>query len=117
MLVDDNLLAVRCATASVRANDLEDRCEVFAGNLTDTVRDRRFDLVLSNPPFHQGVDVSTSVAVQLVREAHRVLRKGGRLRIVANAFLPYDRAMRDTFGNVRVVAGNKRYRVLEAVRS
>ena len=116
VLVDDNLLAVRCALASVRANGLDDRCEVLASNLTADVQDRRFDLVLSNPPFHQGVDVSTSVAVQLVREAHDVLRRGGRLRIVANAFLPYDRAMRDTFGNVHTVAENARYRVLEAVR-
>ncbi len=117
VLVDDNLLAVRCATANVRANGLEDRCEVLASNLTQAVQGRKFDLVLSNPPFHQGVDVSTSVAVRLMREAFDVLRRRGRLRIVANVFLPYDRAMRDVFGNVRVVAENARYRVLEATRT
>ncbi len=117
VLVDDNLLAVRCAAANVRANGLEGRCEVLASDLTQAVQGRKFDLVLSNPPFHQGVDVSTSVAVRLVREAFDVLRRRGRLRIVANAFLPYDRAMRDTFGNVRVVAENARYRVLEATRT
>ncbi len=116
VLVDDNLLAVRCARANVRANGLGARCEVLASDLTSAVRERRFDLILSNPPFHQSVDVSTSVAVRLVQEAFGVLRRRGRLRIVANAFLPYDRTMRETFGNVRVVAENARYRVLEAVR-
>ena len=117
VLVDDNLLAVRCTTTNVRLNGLDGRCEVLASDLTQAVQERQFDLVLSNPPFHQGVDVSTSVAVRLVREAFDVLRQRGRLRIVANAFLPYDRAMRDVFGNVQVVAENARYRVLEATRT
>jgi len=109
-LVDDDLLAVRCARASVRANNLADRCTVLPGDVTGPVRDRRFDLVLSNPPFHEGGEVT------IIREGHGVLRPGGRLRIVANRFLPYDRVMRETFGNVTVIAATGRYYVLESVR-
>jgi 16S rRNA (guanine1207-N2)-methyltransferase len=115
-LIDDDLLAVRCARASIRANELQDRCEALPGDVTDAVRHRQFDLILSNPPFHQGVDVSTGVASRIVRESVDLMRPGGRLRIVANRFLPYDRAMREIFGNARTIADNGRCRVLESIR-
>jgi 16S rRNA (guanine1207-N2)-methyltransferase len=116
VMVDDDLLAVRCARVSAVANELADRCRVLPSDVTSAVQDRRFDLVLSNPPFHQGTDVNTATAQRIVREASGVLRPGGRLRIVANRFLPYDRVLSDTFGSVATLADDGRYRVLEAVR-
>jgi 23S rRNA (guanine1835-N2)-methyltransferase len=71
--------------------------------------------VVSNPPFHQGVDVTTGIATQMIHEVPDVLRLGGRLRLVANRFLPYHREMRAVFGNVRSVAETGRYIVLESV--
>jgi 16S rRNA (guanine1207-N2)-methyltransferase len=115
-LIDDDLLAVRCARASIRANDLADRCIVLPGDVTGPVRDRRFDLVLSNPPFHEEGEVTTRTAGRIIREGYTVLRPRGRLRIVANRFLPYDRVMRETFGNVTIIAATGRYYVLESVR-
>jgi 16S rRNA (guanine1207-N2)-methyltransferase len=115
-LTDDNLLAVRCAHASIQANDLADRCTVLPGDVTGPVRDRQFDLVLSNPPFHEGREVTTGTAGRIVREGYAVLRPGGRLRLVANRFLPYDRVLRETFGNVTIIAATGRYYVLESVR-
>jgi 16S rRNA (guanine1207-N2)-methyltransferase len=115
-MVDDDLLAVRCAEASVRMNALVDHCTVLPSDVTSAVQDQQFDLILSNPPFHHGVEVSTDVAERIISESYDRLRPGGRLRIVANRFLPYDRTMRETFGNVTVIAQNGRYRVLESVR-
>ncbi|HVO71124.1 MAG TPA: class I SAM-dependent methyltransferase [Aggregatilineaceae bacterium] len=115
-LIDDNLLAVRCTRASIQANDLADRCTVVPGDVTGPVRDRQFDLVLSNPPFHEGREVATGTAGRIIHEGYAVLRPGGRLRIVANRFLPYDRVMRETFGDVTVIAATGRYYVLESVR-
>ncbi len=117
MLVDDDLLAVRCAVAGVRINALVDRCAVMASNVTSAIQDQEFDLILSNPPFHQGVEVSVDVAGRIIVESFDRLRPGGRLRIVANRFLPYDRTMRATFGNVAKMAENGRYYVLESVRN
>lgn len=116
-LVDDDLRAVSCARASARLNHLEDRCTVLAGDVTEGVAGQQFDLVLSNPPFHHGVDVATGTAQQIVREAREVLRPGGRLVIVANRFLPYHRTIADVFGAVRIVSETSRYYVLEGVRA
>lgn len=115
-MIDDDLLAVRCAQASVRANDLADHCVVLASDVTGAVRDRRFDVVVSNPPFHHGVEVTTEIAEQIVCESFDLLVPGGRLLIVANRFLPYDRTMREVFGNVRTLTETGRYYVLESTR-
>ena len=115
-LTDDDLLAVRCARASILANDLADRCAALPGDVTEPVRDRQFDLVLSNPPFHEGGEVTAGIAGRIIREAYTVLRPGGRLRLVANRFLPYDRVMGEVFGTVTVVAATGRYVVLESMR-
>lgn len=115
-MVDDDLLAVRCAETSTQINEFAQQAQVFASDVTSSLTDHEYDLVLSNPPFHQGVDVNTSVAERIIRESYAILRPGGRLRIVANRFLPYDRSLRDVFGNMTVIVQNQRYSVLESVR-
>ncbi len=115
VMVDDDLLAVRCAQGSVAANGLEAQCTVIASDVTSEIRDRKFDVVLSNPPFHKGIDVSTGVTQRLVNEAAEVLKPGGRLRIIANRFLPYDRMLRERFGRVQMVAETVSYYVLEVI--
>lgn len=114
-MIDDNLLAVRCARAGVISNQLTERCTVLPSDVTCAVAGQQFELVLSNPPFHHDTDVNTAVAMRIVREAAEVLVPGGRLRLVANRFLPYDREMRETFGNVHTITQTGRYHVLESV--
>ncbi|HUV89496.1 MAG TPA: methyltransferase, partial [Anaerolineae bacterium] len=69
----------------------------------------------TNPPFHQGVGVDYEVACQFVRDAARVLRRGGRLFLVANRFLRYGDLLCETFGNVATAYADNRYHVLAAV--
>jgi 16S rRNA (guanine1207-N2)-methyltransferase len=75
----------------------------------------RFDAVVTNPPFHQGVGVDYDVACQFVRDAARMLCRGGRLFLVANRFLRYEGLIRETFGNVATTCADNRYHVLTAV--
>ncbi len=116
MLTDDNLLAIRCARASVEANSLKN-VEIVAGDMMSGVPGKQFNLIVSNPPFHQQFDVNTNVAHRLIREASAALRPGGRLVIVANAFLKYDQAMEENLIRVRTLAENGRYVVLEGRRA
>ena len=72
-----------------------------------------FDLIITNPPFHMGVKTQLSVTERMIRESGRFLVPGGRLVLVANAFLPYAGVMRESFSSVRVLAENPSYRVFE----
>jgi len=114
-MVDDNLLAVRCAYESVQASGLSN-IEVLPSDVYSDLKDRQFDLIVSNPPFHKDFDVNTNVAHRLMREAKDRLRSGGRLVIVANAFLNYEKVMAANLPKVRVIARNNRFIVLEGKR-
>jgi 16S rRNA (guanine1207-N2)-methyltransferase len=80
------------------------------------VRDVRFDVVVTNPPFHQGLGVEFDVAQQFVRDAAEVLAPSGRLYLVANRFIRYERIMGGLFAEVKTAYQDRRYRVLEAMR-
>ncbi len=109
-LTDENLLAVRCARKN--AEGLPE-VEVLAGDVYGSVAGRTFNLMVSNPPFHQKFDVDTNVAHRIMREALDMLTPGGRLVIVANAFLKYGDVMEEHLARVRELANNGRYVVLE----
>ncbi len=111
-MVDDNLLAVRCARGSVQANQLTN-ITVEPGDVYDDLEKKNFDLIVSNPPFHKEFDVNTNVAHRIMRDARSMLRPGGRLLIVANAFLKYEDVMAQHLTKSRVLARNNRYMVIE----
>ncbi|HEV2128424.1 MAG TPA: methyltransferase, partial [Thermomicrobiales bacterium] len=85
---------------------------VVAGDVYSGIEGEAYDLIVSNPPFHQGKMINYDMPQRLIGEASEHLKPGGRLVIVANAFLPYDRVMRAHFAEVDVVAATRQYRVL-----
>jgi len=80
------------------------------------VRDVRFDVVLTNPPFHQERQTDYNVAHQFIRDAARVLQRRGRLYVVANRFIRYEDPLREHFYEVSVAYEDNLYRVLLATR-
>jgi 16S rRNA (guanine1207-N2)-methyltransferase len=122
VLVDADVRAVESARRTLEANGIAN-AEVLLSDCGSAVLsagsgqafDRRFDAVITNPPFHQGVGVDYEVACQFVRDAARVLRRGGRLFLVANRFLRYEDRIREAFGNVATAYADSRYHVLTAV--
>jgi len=116
VLVDHSAAALAASRATLELNGVAN-AEILASDCANAVRDRRFDVVATNPPFHQGLGVEFDVAQQFVRDAAHVLVEGsGRLYLVANRFIRYERMMDDLFSRVRTAFEDNRFRVLEAVR-
>ncbi|ECB7194923.1 16S rRNA (guanine(1207)-N(2))-methyltransferase RsmC [Salmonella enterica subsp. enterica serovar Napoli] len=111
-LCDVSVPAVEASRATLAANGLEG--EVFASNVFSEVKGR-FDMIISNPPFHDGMQTSLDAAQTLIRGAVRHLNSGGELRIVANAFLPYPKILDETFGFHEVIAQTGRFKVYRTV--
>jgi 16S rRNA (guanine1207-N2)-methyltransferase len=89
---------------------------VLASDCASAVRDRRFGVIATNPPFHQGLGVEYDVARQFVRDAaHLLIEGGGRLYLVANRFIRYERILGDVCvaSQVTTAYEDGRFRVLK----
>jgi 16S rRNA (guanine1207-N2)-methyltransferase len=111
-LCDVSAPAVEASRATLAANGIEG--DVFASNVFSEVNGR-FDMIISNPPFHDGLQTSLEAAQTLIRGAVRHLNSGGELRIVANAFLPYPQVLDETFGFHEVIAQTGRFKVYRTI--
>ncbi|MEO3740541.1 16S rRNA (guanine(1207)-N(2))-methyltransferase RsmC [Kosakonia sp. WA-90] len=111
-LCDVSAPALEASRATLAANGFEG--DVFASNVFSEVTGR-FDMIISNPPFHDGLQTSQEAAQTLIRGAVRHLNSGGELRIVANAFLPYPDVLDQTFGFHEVIAQTGRFKVYRTV--
>jgi 16S rRNA (guanine1207-N2)-methyltransferase len=72
--------------------------------------------VVTNPPFHAGRADDPDLGRAFVAAAAEMLAPSGRLWLVANRHLPYEAELSRRFGAVREIAGDARYKVIEAAR-
>lgn len=75
----------------------------------------RYDTLLSNPPFHaQGGEDRPDIGRRFIAVAAQSLMPGGRFWMVANRHLPYERELEQCFAEVRSVAQEGAFKVIEA---
>jgi 16S rRNA (guanine1207-N2)-methyltransferase len=115
LMLDADAEAVRCAARGIAAAGLGN-AEVRASDVGAAAGDERFDVVVSNPPFHQGKATDLMVPQQFIADAYTHLLPGGRLYLVANRTLPYERVIAEQFGEVRTLHDGRRFKVLGATR-
>lgn len=94
----------------------EDAVSVLPSDGLAGIRER-FGLVVTNPPFHEGVRTDQSVTQAFLAQVREHLLPGGELRLVANRFLPYAELMERALGQPKVLAEDGRYRVWQVFRS
>ncbi len=58
---------------------------------------RNLDFIIMNPPFHDGKKTDISIGHNFIDQAHKALRRGGRLIMVANNHLAYENILADIF--------------------
>ncbi len=114
-MVDASLAAIDAARRMIEQEGLTN-AQVLSGDGAQELLEQRFDLVVTNPPFHIGGIHTTAIAERFIREAAQVLRPRGRFYLVANRFLKYEPAMRECFNAVEEVAGNKSFKVLRGTK-
>nr|WP_233493129.1 MULTISPECIES: methyltransferase [unclassified Meiothermus] len=110
--VEDDWGSVLSAQASLRSNGLEGR--VLHSDVEEALPAAdRFDIIVSNPPFHLGGEVVLDVAQAFVQAARSRLRSGGRFYLVANSFLKYEPLLEAAFGNLSALQ-QEGYKVLRS---
>jgi len=114
-LTDVSARAVLSAQETLAANGYPNVAITHACGAA-TFETATFDIVVTNPPFHQGHGLHFETAQFFIEEAARVLKAGGRLYLVANAFLGYEPWLRARFTRVQQVWNDRRFRVWEATK-
>ncbi len=118
IFTDESFMAVDSAISnfveifqeSREAEFLQTDC--LAGVERDSV-----SLILCNPPFHQNNTITDEIAWQMFTESKEVLELEGELWVIGNRHLSYFAKLKHLFGRCEVVASNKKFSILKAVKS
>jgi 16S rRNA (guanine1207-N2)-methyltransferase len=76
-----------------------------------------YDVIVANPPFHQGRADDPGLGRAFIAAAAKALRPGGRFWLVANRHLAYEQALAEGFATTRTVREQDGFKVIEAVKS
>ena len=113
-LIDADRYALDCAIANtegahvaVHARWLDATSESLPSGL---------DWIVLNPPFHRGKDVDLALGQAIAATACRSLRPGGRLAMVANRPLPYERLCKGMLTTCDIAEQSGGFKILEGVR-
>lgn len=130
-------LVRRCAgITAIDAYEAESRAlDLARGNLERAVRERtgealaeviwhdvtrglsrRYDVIVSNPPFHQGRADLPDLGRAFIAAAASALEPRGSFWLVANRHLPYEALLGARFASVRERAVGSGFKVYEATR-
>jgi len=110
--VEDDLVSVLSLQRSLEANSLAAR--VLHSDVDEALtEEERFDMIVTNPPFHVGGAVILDVAQAFVEAAAARLKPGGGFFLVANPFLKYETLLEERFGAFRTLL-LREYKVLFA---
>ena len=113
-LLDTDAMALESSRRTLAANNLEGK--VVASHGLSALKGR-YDWIISNPPFHEGVKTRYDVTEQFLKDCKNHLGKGGQLRIVANSFLKYRPLIEETFGHCEELAKGQGFTIYGATLS
>jgi len=107
---DVSQLAVASTHMNLDRHGYTDRATVLtAASLTEITEPAAFDLIVTNPPFHEGHRTDISVSTNLFLEASERLSPTGHLVVVANRHLNYLTHLRRYFDEVIVVGETEKF--------
>lgn len=86
--LDDSALALKATELTFAANEASDSVSLLASNGLAEVKGR-FNYVITNPPFHTGINTDYSIAESFFMGVKQHLTLNGELFVVANDFLRY----------------------------
>ncbi|NOE35367.1 class I SAM-dependent methyltransferase [Ruegeria sp. HKCCD7318] len=111
-LVEADHAALTCA----RRNILDSRAQFYWADAVKWTAPEPIDTVVMNPPFHTSRSADPALGQGFIVAAARNLTRNGTLWMVANRHLPYETTLNEHFAQVTEIAGDNRFKVLQASR-
>ena len=111
---DNNAAALLCMRHNAASFGME--LDVLADDAGSAI-DQQFDLILCNPPFHQGFSVDSVLTRKFLQAAHRLLARQGTALFVVNQFIGIERPASALFSDVVCLNNNGKFKVLSLRKS
>ena len=105
---DASKLAILTSRKTLERNKLE--AVVIESDVFENIKGD-FDLIITNPPFHIGIETDYSFIEKFARGAKRHLAEKGDVYVVANSFLPYKSILEKHIGPTEILSNTKKYRI------
>nr|WP_010131350.1 methyltransferase [Microbulbifer agarilyticus] len=111
---DNNAAALLACQSNFDASGIKG--EVIAGDAGAQIASGSVDVVVCNPPFHQGFQVEGDLTDRFLAEAARALRTDGSALFVVNEFIPLARKAEGLFRDVSLLEKAKGFCVFRLAK-
>lgn len=127
---DISAIALRSTLLNASRNGLSDRIYPFACNMLPHVEDfngvknglgqsaplsdHKFQIIATNPPFHEGLERSLGPTLEMISQAKSRLLPSGSLYLVGNTSLHYELPLRAAFSKVSELVHTTKFTVFKA---
>jgi 16S rRNA (guanine1207-N2)-methyltransferase len=109
ILTDNNAAALQIAAENLQLNGISG--QVIGADAGSGIQ-ARVDLLLCNPPFHQGFSVDGDLTDKFLMSASQLLAPSGMALFVVNQFIPLERKATPLFGQVKTLVDNGSFKVI-----
>lgn len=106
---DNNAAAVAACSANFGHLGIEG--EVIADDCGKNIQ-KRYDIILCNPPFHQGFDHSKPLTNRFCEAASRLLKPKGKAYFVVNQFIGIEKAAAGLFSKQEALLQEQGFKIL-----
>jgi len=113
---DADAVALECARRNLGSIPCPVRARLHWHDVTTGLGKAKFDVIITNPPFHDGRDADPQLGMKFIAAAAQALRSPGQFYLVANKHLPYENLMAEAFEEHRKVVEAGGFKVLMASR-
>lgn len=109
LATDNNVTAIAACQLNFERHGISG--EVVLDDCAQGIQEQG-DIVLCNPPFHQGFDVEGNLTDRFIDSSWRLLKPGGRALFVVNSFIPLERKAKAHFSAIEMLANNGSFKLI-----
>lgn len=106
---DNNAAAIVACQANYALHNIQG--QVIADDCAAAI-DKRYDLIVCNPPFHQGFAHDKALTTRFCQTASRLLNNNGQALFVVNQFIGLEKVASSCFGKQRTLFSGQGFKVL-----
>lgn len=108
---DNNYAAIDCCKKNLSAFTAQSDIQVIAADCGSEINER-FELLVCNPPFHQGFDVDRDLTHKFLQACKRLLAGDGSAYFVVNSFIPIEALSAEHALRCTTLSNNKQFKVV-----